>query len=107
MNKPFVDKLHKKLVTGRGVMDMFLDSSGNLDVSKVVTTALKVELFDKVLGHAKTVSKNAGKREVLNNLTNPNLRGKPPRVTQEEKSEIGRTLHEKLMSRLHPNKPQK
>lgn len=107
MNKPFVDKIHKKLVSGRGVMDMFLDSSGNLDPNKVIETALKVELFDKVLGHAKTVSKNAGKREVMNSLTNPNLSGKPSSVTQEEKSEIGQSLHRKLMSRLHPTKPQK
>lgn len=107
MNKPFVDKIHKKLVSGRGVMDMFLDSSGNLDPNKVIETALKVELFDKVLGHAKTVSKNAGKREVMNSLTNPNLSGKPSSVTQEEKSEIGQSLHRKLMSRLQPTKPQK
>lgn len=48
----------------------FLDDKGNPDFNKMAQSAAKLELFDKLVGVVEKTSKNQGKKEVINNLSN-------------------------------------
>lgn len=73
----YAEALKQRITTGQGVMGLFLDANGQPDVQKIVDAVMTKDLFQNVLKRAKTSSKNEGRREVMKDLHNTNLEGKP------------------------------
>lgn len=92
----YVSKLEKELTTGQGVMSLFMDDSGKPSAQKIIDTVMRARLFDKVLSRAKTVSKNDGKRDVMRNLHNTDLSGKPGVEPKTEADSVGRSYAKQL-----------
>lgn len=67
------EELYSWYTSGKMLQDLFYDQSGNLDFNKVVTTAFLNKYWDKIDGFRKQQIKNAAKRELVEELTNPSL----------------------------------
>lgn len=99
----YAQRLEKEITTGNGVMSLFTDEQGRPDPSKIVDTYMRAKLFDKVVSRAKTVSKTEGKREVMKNLHNTDLSGKPGVEPKEQVEKEGRKWAKQLASAANRN----
>ena len=66
--------LFDAISTGKAVQDMFYDSEGNYDFNKISENYFKIKHFDKMLNFHKQRAKTSAKKEVIDDLTNPEIK---------------------------------
>jgi len=92
-------KMFGKLTSDKGLVnDIFYDKKGNLDYNKMVKTAYILENFEAIVKNAITKSRNKANKEILDEVTQPNLGKKSSKVSK--KATVVQTPLEKYMSGL-------
>lgn len=67
------EEIFNAFVSGNAIKNMFYDGAGKLDFNKVVKALFITKYWDKVDNFRKQQVRNAAKREILENLTQPSL----------------------------------
>lgn len=100
-------RLYNDISSGRLMQKMFYNDKGDFDYKKIVENAFKAEYFDSITNYLSKKSKNEGKKEIINDLTNADIKKpaaieKPdvtPKAAHEEVLEMFRTGQNVRMTR--------
>lgn len=90
--------LYEDITSGKMMKELFYGKDGKYDFQKVVETAFKAKNFDKIQNHLRQQVRSSTKKEILNDVTNSNVKSPPqqPNAAPKTKSALDSYL-ESLM----------